>query len=313
MNREKIVKWFKLYKNRILTVIAIIMILTVSFLSGEKTDGKKSSFNSYAKNESVKSKDDDYFQSILNQSTESDEQHTVDEEGTQNNSEEESNSDIGNIENNHSEENNTDINQSGDTNKNKDNNQAEQNTERNNHIEGSNSSVENYNGNGGNQGEQNIAANHNGSDNQGTVTDKPDTSMEMPKQKATCTFSISCATILDNMNKLDKDKTGLVPKDGWILKPITVEVKENETVFDLLKRICMDKKIHMEASWTPMYNSAYIEGINNLYEFDCGSLSGWMYNINGVFYNYGCSKTVIQDGDVIRWEYTCDLGNDVKN
>lgn len=33
-------------------------------------------------------------------------------------------------------------------------------------------------------------------------------------------------------------------------------------------------KIHMESSFTPVYNSAYIEGIHNLYEFDVGKLSG---------------------------------------
>lgn len=39
----------------------------------------------------------------------------------------------------------------------------------------------------------------------------------------------------------------------------------------------------MESNWTPAYNSAYIEGIGNLYEFDCGNLSGWMYSVNGVW------------------------------
>ena len=33
-------------------------------------------------------------------------------------------------------------------------------------------------------------------------------------------------------------------------------------------------KIHMEFRNTPIYNSAYIMGINNLYEFDVGELSG---------------------------------------
>ena len=32
-----------------------------------------------------------------------------------------------------------------------------------------------------------------------------------------------------------------------------------------------------------MYNSYYVEGIGNLYEFDCGSESGWMYKVNGWF------------------------------
>ena len=69
--------------------------------------------------------------------------------------------------------------------------------------------------------------------------------------------------------------------------------------------------IHMEFEDTPMYNSAYIEGINNLYEFDCGELSGWMYKVNGWFPNYGCSRYQLKEGDVIEWVYTCDLGVDV--
>lgn len=126
-----------------------------------------------------------------------------------------------------------------------------------------------------------------------------------------CTISIDCKTILDNMENLDPEKVELVPEDGWILKPVTVTFKEGESVFDVLQRVCKDNSIHMESSWTPIYNSAYIEGINNLYEFDCGSLSGWMYNVNDWFPNYGCSRYVLKDNDVIQWRYTCNLGYDV--
>ena len=127
----------------------------------------------------------------------------------------------------------------------------------------------------------------------------------------TCTISISCATILDNMDMLADGKDVLVPTDGWILPATTVTFYEGESVFDVLLRVCQENKIHMEYMDTPMYNSAYIEGIHNLYEFDCGNLSGWMYNVNGWFPNYGCSRYALQDGDVICWVYTCDLGADV--
>lgn len=126
-----------------------------------------------------------------------------------------------------------------------------------------------------------------------------------------CTFTITCSTILDNMDDLDSEKVELVPKDGIILKKQKVQFKEGESVFDVLKRVCKDNKIHMESSWTPMYNSAYIEGINNLYEFDCGSLSGWMYKVNEWFPNYGCSRYELKNGDDVVWCYTCDLGYDV--
>ena len=126
-----------------------------------------------------------------------------------------------------------------------------------------------------------------------------------------CTISISCAAILDNMELCDKEKTELVPEDGWILKPTEVSFREGQSVFDVLQQVCRDNKIHLEFSDTPVYNSAYIEGVANLYEFDVGNLSGWMYQVNGWFPNYGCSRYQLKDGDVVEWVYTCDLGNDV--
>lgn len=127
----------------------------------------------------------------------------------------------------------------------------------------------------------------------------------------TCTFSIECSTILNNLDQLDPDKLEMVPSNGVILAKTAVTFYEGESVFDVLQRICKDYGIHMEASWTPIYNSAYVEGIHNLYEFDCGNLSGWMYRVNGWYPNYGCSRYQLKDGDTVEWRYTCDLGNDV--
>jgi hypothetical protein len=126
-----------------------------------------------------------------------------------------------------------------------------------------------------------------------------------------CTISISCAMILNNMDKCNKDKRELVPEDGWFLKPTEVVFYGGESVFNVLQRTCRQKKIHMEFSNTPIYNSAYIEGIGNIYERDVGELSGWMYSVNGWFPNYGCGRYALKDGDVIEWVYTCDLGADV--
>ncbi len=127
----------------------------------------------------------------------------------------------------------------------------------------------------------------------------------------TCTISISCATILNNLDSCDPDKVELVPEDGWILKPMTVTFYEGESVFNVLQRVCKQYKIHLEFENTPMYNSVYIEAINNLYEFDVGDLSGWMYKVNDWFPNYGCSRYSLKNGDVISWVYTCNLGYDV--
>lgn len=127
-----------------------------------------------------------------------------------------------------------------------------------------------------------------------------------------CTITIVCDTILNNWDMLDPAKAGYVPNDGVILDAVSVEFEEGETVFDVLKRVCEAMGIQLEYSWTPLYDSYYIEGINHLYEFDVGGESGWMYKVNGWFPNYGCSGYTLHDGDVIVWCYTCiGLGVDV--
>jgi len=127
----------------------------------------------------------------------------------------------------------------------------------------------------------------------------------------TVTLSVRAHTILYNMHLLHRDKHELVPEDGWILPPTEVVVYEGESVFNVLQREMRRHRIHMVSRWTPIFNSAYVEAINNLYEFDVGPLSGWMYSVNGWFPNFGASRYLLSDGDVIEWVYTVDLGRDL--
>ena len=127
----------------------------------------------------------------------------------------------------------------------------------------------------------------------------------------TATLSVRSDTILDNMDWLNPDKVELVPEDGVIFAKTQVTFYEGESVFNVLQREMKKAKIHMEFVNTPIYNSAYIEGINNLYEFDCGELSGWMYKVNNWFPNYGSSRYQLKAGDVIEWQYSCNLGEDI--
>lgn len=126
----------------------------------------------------------------------------------------------------------------------------------------------------------------------------------------TCTFSIDCSAILNNMDDLKSGKEEFVPSNGAIFAASEVEFTPGDNVFDVLQSVCREYGIHMEHAYTPIYGSEYIEGINQLYEFDCGELSGWMYSVNGWFPNYGCDQYTVEDGDVIEWIYTCDLGAD---
>jgi hypothetical protein len=145
-----------------------------------------------------------------------------------------------------------------------------------------------------------------------TTTETTTTAQPEPAKQATCTISIRCDTILSNMDNLDASKAGYVPSSGTILSTTTVSISDGDSVYDVLKRACSAAGIQMEASYTAAYGSYYVEGINNLYEFDCGSESGWMYKVNGWFPNYGCSSYTVSDGDSIVFCYTCNgLGADV--
>ena len=129
--------------------------------------------------------------------------------------------------------------------------------------------------------------------------------------KLKVTVSVSCKTILDNMDILDKEKTEIIPEDGWVLEPVEVGFNEGQSAFDVLLDVCKSNKIHLEYMSTTVYSSSFIEGLANLYEFDCGPLSGWMYKVNDWFPNYGCSQYELKDGDVLCFEYSCDLGEDI--
>lgn len=136
---------------------------------------------------------------------------------------------------------------------------------------------------------------------------------DVSEHELTCTLSVRCDTVLENLSQLDREKLEILPSDGVIFPEKSVTFRDGESVFDLLVREMTENKIHLEFVNTPMYNSAYIEGIANLYEFDCGELSGWMYRVNGEFPGYGCSLYTLKDGDNVEFVYTCDLGKDVGN
>lgn len=128
-----------------------------------------------------------------------------------------------------------------------------------------------------------------------------------PKNK-TVTIAISCKTAINNgLNK--KPGFSHLPSNGIILQNMKVEFNEGYTVFDILVKVTRKKGIHME--YRGSGSNTYIEGINNLYEFDGGSNSGWMYSVNGVYPNYGVGAYKVKSSDVIKFNYTCNLGADL--
>ena len=76
-----------------------------------------------------------------------------------------------------------------------------------------------------------------GDDTAKPVQAEPDGNTQQPDaqepQAQTCTISIDCSTILDNMDKLERGKEGLIPSDGILLAKTEVQYEEGDTVFTL--------------------------------------------------------------------------------
>lgn len=114
-------------------------------------------------------------------------------------------------------------------------------------------------------------------------------------------MSIRCDTVAG--------RTDDIPKNGIVLDPVELEISEGDTVYTVLVEAARIYKIQFENKGGASY--VYIAGINYLYEFDYGDLSGWVYKVNGVRPSVGAGEYVLKDGDVIEWQYTLELGNDL--
>lgn len=138
------------------------------------------------------------------------------------------------------------------------------------------------------------------------------------EKKKYVTISVRVDTLLkpDHFAKLDKPLKSekYVPKNGVIIATSKYEIlSEDDTAWSITLRALKEHHIQFEyeGAGENKYGSVYIQGINHLYEKDAGSLSGWMYSVNGKNPGLGSSSYTVKDGDQIIWQYTVDLGKDI--
>ncbi len=123
--------------------------------------------------------------------------------------------------------------------------------------------------------------------------------ISLPSEEASAEDAVGTATI-----------SIIGPTDiGKILDVRAVEIKEDDKVLDVLIRITRREEIQMDFRGSGA--GAYVEGIGNLYEFDRGPESGWMYKVNDSFPNRSAGTWPVEPGDHLKWAYTLNLGKDV--
>ncbi|MBQ9750343.1 MAG: DUF4430 domain-containing protein, partial [Clostridia bacterium] len=118
----------------------------------------------------------------------------------------------------------------------------------------------------------------------------------------TVTLTIRCDTVAGRAEH--------IPENGIILDVTEFAIAEGDSVYTILTEAARKHKLQLENDGDGTY--VYISGINYLYEFDYGDLSGWVYEVNGERPSVGAGEYKLKDGDVIEWHYTVNLGEDLK-
>jgi len=93
------------------------------------------------------------------------------------------------------------------------------------------------------------------------------------------------------------------PKDrGNIVAATKVSFNEGDTIYDIILATAKKHGIVIDSRGSGA--TAYIEGIDNIYEFDYGPKSGWVFEQNGISLTKSIGVTKIKDGDRIECIYT---------
>lgn len=121
--------------------------------------------------------------------------------------------------------------------------------------------------------------------------------------------TVGTVTIQIRCDKIKDQGLDFIPESGIILEETEFAISEGYTVYDVLTNAAKQFSIHIES--TGADGLKYMSGINYIYELDFGDLSGWVYYVNGERPSVGCDAYKLNDGDVIEWHYSLELGNDI--
>ncbi len=107
---------------------------------------------------------------------------------------------------------------------------------------------------------------------------------------------------------------------GTIISTKSIPFAEGDTVADVTLRLLDAQGFTYQYTGTTK-SGFYLASIGDFTlkgidydsfgEFDAGSGSGWMITLNKKFIRYGASEFEVKNGDIIKWQYTCQLGADI--
>ena len=164
---------------------------------------------------------------------------------------------------------------------------------------------------GNDSGSSNSGNNGSGSNNSGNGNSGNNSQNTRPAGRIiSCTIEIRCDNATARKDSItNQGIRDAIPDDGTILEVTTYTGNEGFTVYDVLAAVTAmhNPVIPIVAQKNSM--GVYVASINNLAQMNVGPNSGWMYWVNGKAPDYTCGKYVVENGDVIKWIYVCQIGD----
>lgn len=119
-------------------------------------------------------------------------------------------------------------------------------------------------------------------------------------EKITVTVSVDCKTAV----AAGYEQATSISSSGSLAHK-TVTLPKGSSAFDALKATGLSVGSESTSMGT------YVYSIASLREKECGSMSGWLYLVNGRTLSKSCDSAILQSGDSVSWRYTCNGGKDI--
>lgn len=128
------------------------------------------------------------------------------------------------------------------------------------------------------------------------------------------TLVVDCAPVFNNPDteQTAKDVVDTLMAQGYcdedgIMFEEALMIEPGATAFDALLRT------NLVVGYRKSSVGPYIYAVSGLSERDGGKTSGWLYLVNGEAPNVSSGSYKLIDGDVLRWRYTIDRDDTLKD
>ncbi len=116
---------------------------------------------------------------------------------------------------------------------------------------------------------------------------------------ASCTFKLSASS--GGSPSAQYVYLSVYGPDSVLLSGKQISYVNGMSAYTILKNY---SGLSVASSWSNSYGGYYVSSVSGYSELDYGSMSGWMYSVNGTVPNVSASSYTLSAGDNVLWFYT---------